>query len=99
MKKSDQDLTKRTIDDLHEIEQSLKVALGVSPPGANGRLRTRDELLEDVVSLRGSVRKGIKAGRILRSNIQLSIALPGKQNGVHQVNGVETGLEYMMRRR
>jgi hypothetical protein len=98
LKKSDQDLGKRTIDDLHEIEQSLKVALGVRP-GANGRLRTREELLEDVVSLRGSVRKGIKAGRIIRGNIQLSIALPGKQNGVQRVNGVETGLEYMMRRR
>jgi hypothetical protein len=101
--RSNEDLKKRNMDDLKEIAQALKAALGVQQ-GRNGNGRSREEMLGIVVSLRRSVRKGIKAGRIAKRDIPLSIALPGL-NGKHAKIRVEDERDrrmmeqgYLMRR-
>ncbi|MDE1865419.1 MAG: hypothetical protein KGH94_02140 [Candidatus Micrarchaeota archaeon] len=74
------DLGLRDIDGLSEIASELsKLVRGGKRAAVNG-YHTREELVEVVVLLRGSVRKGIRSGRILKREVS-AIAYPGGTKG------------------
>jgi hypothetical protein len=85
LSKSNKDLRLRGIDDLNSIRRSLRVALG-KKIGRNGAIHPRQELVDEIVRLRRSVREGVEAGRIPKERIRLTIAFAADKRTKNSVS-------------